>query len=258
MFVLYLDSSHGKMKIIYDRNEDIFLENTDYRNGLRDGVAVALGYFAVAFTFGMASVANGLGILQAVLISLTNVTSAGQFSGLEIIATNGSYIEIALTQLIINLRYSLMSFSLAQKLEQGRQGWHRYLMAYSVTDEIFALDANFDASLSPAYHYGITSVAVPGWVFGTLAGAVSGNILPSFAISALGIAIYGMFLAIIIPPARENHIILLVVLSAMGLSFLFSVLPVLKNITSGFVIIITTVSIAGIAAWLKPIEDEIE
>lgn len=131
-------------------------------------------------------------------------------------------------------------------------------MAYSVTDEIFALDANFDGSLSPAYHYGITSVAVPGWVFGTLAGAVSGNILPSFAISALGIAIYGMFLAIIIPPARENHIILLVVLSAMGLSFLFSVLPVLKNITSGFVIIITTVSIAGIAAWLKPIEDEIE
>ena len=167
-------------------------------------------------------------------------------------------IEIALTQLIINLRYSLMSFSLTQKLEQGRQGWHRYLMAYSVTDEIFALDANFDGSLSPAYHYGITSVAVPGWVFGTLAGAVSGNILPSFAISALGIAIYGMFLAIIIPPARENHIILLVVLSAMGLSFLFSVLPVLKNITSGFVIIITTVSIAGIAAWLKPIEDEIE
>ena len=256
MFVLYLDSSHGKMKIIYDRNEDIFLENTDYRNGLRDGVAVALGYFAVAFTFGMASVANGLSSLQAVLISLTNVTSAGQFSGLDIIVAGGSYIEIALTQLVINLRYSLMSFSLAQKLKQGKAGWHRYLMAYSVTDEIFALDASFKGSLPPAYHYGITSVAVPGWVLGTLAGAISGNILPAFVISALGIAIYGMFLAIIIPPARKNHTILIVVLLAMTVSFVFSVLPVLKKVTSGFVIIITTVSIAGLAAWLKPIEDE--
>lgn len=233
------------------------MKNTDYKNGLRDGVAVALGYFAVAFTFGMASAADGLGVLPAVLISLTNVTSAGQFSGLEIIAAGGSYVEIALTQLIINLRYSLMSFSLAQKLEQGTPGRHRYIMAYSVTDEIFALDASFDGALSPAYHYGITSVAVPGWVFGTLVGAVSGNILPAFAISALGIAIYGMFLAIIIPPARKNRTILLVVLSAMGLSFLFSVLPVLKKVTSGFVIIITTVSIAGIAAWLKPVEDEV-
>ncbi len=129
-------------------------------------------------------------------------------------------------------------------------------MAYSVTDEIFALDASLDRALPPAYHYGITSVAVPGWVLGTLAGAVSGNILPAFMISALGVAIYGMFLAIIIPPARQNRAVLLVVLSAMGLSFLFSILPVLNRITSGFVIIITTVTVAGIAAWLKPIEDE--
>lgn len=233
------------------------MKNTDYKNGFRDGIAVALGYFAVAFTFGMACVADGLSGLQAVLISLTNVTSAGQFSGLDIIVAGGSYIEMALTQLVINLRYSLMSFSLAQKLKQGKTK-HRYLMAYSVTDEIFALDAGFRGFLPPAYHYGITSAAVPGWVLGTLAGAVSGNILPAFAISALGIAIYGMFLAIIIPPARENRTILLVVLSAMTVSFLFSVLPVLKKVTSGFVIIITTVSIAGIAAWLKPIEDEEE
>lgn len=129
-------------------------------------------------------------------------------------------------------------------------------MAYSVTDEIFALDASHDGALPPAYHYGITSVAVPGWVLGTLAGAVSGNILPAFVISALGVAIYGMFLAIIIPPARKNRTVLLVVLSAMGLSFLFSVIPVLKKVTSGFVIIITTVVIAGIAAWLRPIKDE--
>ena len=235
------------------KNKDI---GKDYRNGLRDGIAVALGYFAVSFTFGMASATSGLSILQAVLISLTNVTSAGQFSGLAIIAAGGTYIEIALTQLVINLRYSLMSFSLAQKLERAAPHWHRYLMAYSVTDEIFALDASLDSALPPAYHYGITCVAVPGWVLGTLAGAVSGNILPAFVISALGVAIYGMFLAIIIPPARKNHTVLFVVLSAMGLSFLFSVLPVLKKVTSGFVIIITTVIIAGIAAWLRPIEEE--
>lgn len=231
------------------------MNTKDYQNGLRDGVAVALGYFAVSFTFGMASAADGLSILQAVLISLTNVTSAGQFSGLAVIAAGGTYIEIALTQLVINLRYCLMSFSLAQKLNRSAPHWHRYLMAYSVTDEIFALDASLDRALTPAYHYGITSVAVPGWVLGTLAGAVSGNILPSFVISALGVAIYGMFLAIIIPPARQNRAVLLVVLSAMGLSFLFSILPVLNRITSGFVIIITTVTVAGIAAWLRPIED---
>lgn len=232
------------------------MKNKEFRNGVRDGSAVALGYFAVSFTFGMASATNGLSILQAVLISLTNVTSAGQFSGLAIIAAGGTYIEIALTQLVINLRYSLMSFSLAQKLNRTASYWHRYLMAYSVTDEIFALDASLDSALPPAYHYGITSVAVPGWVLGTLAGAVSGNILPTFIISVLGVAIYGMFLAIIIPPARKNRTVLLVVLSAMGLSFLFSVLPALKKVTSGFVIIITTVIIAGIAAWLRPIEEE--
>lgn len=129
-------------------------------------------------------------------------------------------------------------------------------MAYSVTDEIFALDASLSDSLKPAYHYGITSVAVPGWVIGTLAGAISGTLLPPFVISALSVAIYGMFLAIIIPPAKQNHTLLIVVLSAMLLSFLFSVLPVLNKVSSGFVIIITTVVIAGIAAWLKPIQDK--
>ncbi len=230
------------------------MRTKDYQNGLHDGVAVALGYFAVSFAFGMEAVTKGLGILQAMLISLTNVTSAGQFSGLGIIAAGGTFIELALTQLVINLRYCLMSFSLAQKLDRSAPNWHRYLMAYSVTDEIFALDASLNGTLKPAYHYGITSV--PGWVLGPLAGAVSGTLLPAFVISALGVAIYGMFLAIIIPPARQDRTILTVVLSAMGLSFLFSVLPVLSQVSSGFVIIITTVAVAGIAAWRKPIQEE--
>ncbi len=230
------------------------MQNT-YKRGLRHGIAVALGYFAVSFTFGMEAVTNGLSIWQAALISLTNVTSAGQFSGLGIIAAGGTYLELALTQLIINLRYCLMSFSLSQKLDKTAPNWHRYTMAYSVTDEIFALDASQTGVLSPSYHYGITSIAVPGWVLGTIVGAVSGSLLPAFVMSALGIAIYGMFLAIIIPPAKKNHTVLIVVLSAMGISFLFTVLPVLKQITSGFVIILTTVSVAGIAAKLKPIEN---
>ena len=230
------------------------MQNT-YKRGLRHGIAVALGYFAVSFTFGMEAVTNGLSIWQAALISLTNVTSAGQFSGLGIISTGGTYLELALTQLIINLRYCLMSFSLSQKLDKTAPNWHRYTMAYSVTDEIFALDASQTGVLSPSYHYGITSIAVPGWVLGTIVGAVSGSLLPAFVMSALGIAIYGMLLAIIIPPAKKNHTVLIVVLSAMGISFLFTVLPVLKQITSGFVIILTTVSVAGIAAKLKPIEN---
>ncbi len=230
------------------------MQNT-YKRGLRHGIAVALGYFAVSFTFGMEAVTNGLSIWQAALISLTNVTSAGQFSGLGIISTGGTYLELALTQLIINLRYCLMSFSLSQKLDKTAPNWHRYTMAYSVTDEIFALDTSQTGVLSPSYHYGITSIAVPGWVLGTIVGAVSGSLLPAFVMSALGIAIYGMFLAIIIPPAKKNHTVLIVVLSAMGISFLFTVLPVLKQITSGFVIILTTVSVAGIAAKLKPIEN---
>ena len=170
------------------------MEIKNYRNGLRDGIPVALGYFAVSFAFGMEAATKGLSILQAVLISLTNVTSAGQFSGLGIIAAGGTYIEIALTQLVINLRYCLMSFSLAQKLDRSASNWHRYLMAYSVTDEIFALDASLNTPLTPAYHYGITSVAVPGWVLGTLVGAISGTLLPVFVISALGVAITECFL----------------------------------------------------------------
>ena len=232
------------------------MNNKTYKHGLHDGIAVALGYFAVSFTFGMEAVTNGLSIWQAALISLTNVTSAGQFSGLGIIAAGGTYLELALTQFIINLRYCLMSFSLAQKLDKTASNRHRYTIAYSVTDEIFALDVSQTGDLQPFYHYGITSIAVPGWVLGTLVGAISGSLLPAFIMSALGIAIYGMFLAIIIPPAKKNRTVFIVVLAAMALSFLFAVLPVFKQITSGFVIILTTVIVAGIAAKLKPIENE--
>ncbi len=227
-----------------------------FKKGIKDGIAIALGYFAVSFTFGIMAVSAGLGIWQAVLISLTNLTSAGQFAGLDIIISGGSYWEMALTQLIINLRYSLMSFSLSQKLEEDTGKGKRAVMAFGITDEIFGISASQSGKISPWYNYGAMAVAIPGWTLGTLAGAVFGNILPAFLISALSVAIYGMFLAIIIPPAKHDKAVLAVIISAMALSTLFAFAPVLRRVSSGFVIIITTVVTAAAAALLCPVREE--
>lgn len=235
------------------------MKNEDFRRGLKDGIPIGLGYFAVSFTFGMMAVSGGLNIWQAVLISLTNLTSAGQFAGLDIIVAAGSYWEMALTQLIINLRYCLMSFSLSQKLRRDVPWAHRYLVAFGVTDEIFGISASQKGKVSPYYNYGAMCVAIPGWTLGTLVGAVSGNLLPAFIVSALNVAIYGMFLAVIIPPAKTNRAVFGVVVSAMAVSYLFTVVPGLKEVSSGFVIIITTLLVAGAAAYFCPVqEDEAE
>ena len=222
------------------------MKKESFKQGITDGIPIALGYLAVSFTFGMMAVQGGLSIWQAVLISLTNLTSAGQFAGLDIIIAGGSLWEMALTQLIINLRYCLMSFSLSQKLRRDETWGHRYGVAFGVTDEIFGA----------FYNYGVMSVAIPGWTIGTLLGAISGSILPDFIMSALGVAIYGMFLAVIIPPSKKNKAVLLVVLGAMAVSALFAWVPVLSKVSSGFVIIITTILVAGLAAWLCPVDEE--
>ena len=201
-----------------------------FKKGLKDGVPIGLGYFAVSFAFGMMAVSGGLTVWQAVLISLTNLTSAGQFAGLDIMIMGGTYWEMALTQLVINLRYCLMSFSLAQKLERNASWGHRLVVAFGVTDEIFGISASQEGRLNPYYNYGAMCMGIPGWTLGTLLGAVSGNILPAFIISALSVAIYGMFLAVIIPPAKKNRAVLGVVISAMTVSTLFACLPVLKKV----------------------------
>lgn len=234
------------------------MRSESFRKGLKDGLPIGLGYFAVSFTFGMMAVADGLSIWQAVLISLTNVTSAGQFAGLDIMVMSGSYWEMALTQLIINLRYCLMSFSLAQKFRRDESPVHRYIAAFGVTDEIFGISASQPGKVSAFYNYGAMCVAISGWVLGTLAGAISGNLLPDFMMSALSVAIYGMFLAIIIPPAKQNKAVLAVVVAAMVMSTLFKVIPLLSKVSSGFVIIITTLIVAGAAAYFCPIEGEKE
>lgn len=226
--------------------------------GIKGGIPIALGYFAVSFTFGMMAVSTGITIWEAVLISLTNVTSAGQFAGLSIIAASGSYIEMMLTELVINLRYSLMSFSMSQKMRRDEAWAHRLLVSFGMTDEIFGISASQPGKVSAFYNYGAMCVAIPGWVMGTLLGAISGNLLPEFMVSALSIAIYGMFLAIIIPPSKKDKAVLLVVVAAMLISTVFSVVPLLKNVSSGFVIIITTILVAGIAAFIHPIKEEEE
>lgn len=234
------------------------MKNESFKRGIVAGIPIALGYFAVSFTFGMAAVTGGFSIGQAVLISLTNLTSAGQFAGLKIILAGGSYWEIAMTQLIINLRYCLMSFSLSQKLVKEIKPLHRFLVAYAVTDEIFGVSAGQEGRVSPYYNYGVMSVAVPGWVIGTLAGAVLGDVLPDFVTSALGVAIYGMFLAIVIPPAKTNSSVFKVVIGAMLVSSLFAIVPILNKVSGGFVIIITTLLVAGLAAYFCPIEEKEE
>ncbi len=233
------------------------MNKKEFKEGMRDGIPIALGYLAVSFTFGMMAVKDHIGILQAVIISLTNVTSAGQFAGLDIIVAGGSLIEMALTQLIINLRYSLMSISLSQKLQKGTGTGKRLLLAYSVTDEIFGVSAARKGKLNIFYSYGAIAVAVPGWVLGTALGAISGSIMPAFLMSAFSVAIYGMFLAIIIPPAKENKAVLGVVLAAMALASAFAYVPGMKKISSGFAIIIVTLLVSAIAAILHPhVEEE--
>lgn len=191
-------------------------------------------------------------------MSATNLTSAGQFAGLTMMASAATFFEIAIAQLIINSRYLLMSFALSQKIDPSTSISKRLIMAYGVTDEVFGVSIAAPGKLNPYYTFGVMSLAVPGWVLGTLLGVISGNILPPRLVSALSIALYGMLIAIIIPPAKENKTILGLIIVSMFLSFLFAILPMLQWISAGVKIIVLTILIAGIAAFLFPIKESNE
>lgn len=229
---------------------------TEWKEGLRDGIPIGLGYLAVSFTFGIAAKNAGLGPLEALVMSCTNFTSAGQFAGLSLISISASYLEMAVTQLIINLRYCLMSCSLSQKLGPETGLLHRFVIAFGNSDEVFGVSVCRLGKLSPFYTYGLMSAAVPGWGLGTLLGILSGSILPVRIIRGLSIALYCMFIAVIMPPAKKSKIILCTVLVSMVMSLLFSLLPILKEISAGFKIIILTLLIAGAAAYFFPIKEE--
>ncbi len=227
-----------------------------YSVGLHDGLPIGLGYLSVSFSFGIMASSLGIPFGYTLLISMTNLTSAGQLAGISIIASHGSYTEMALTQLIINLRYALMSLSLSQKLDQSFTIFHRLAVSFGITDEVFALASSKSGEVGAKYMYGLITLPYIGWAAGTALGALAGNLLPEIARSALGIALYGMFIAIIIPPVKKRPRMLLVIGTAAGLSCLIYYLPVLSFISEGFSIIICTIISATLAAIIYPVEME--
>ena len=228
---------------------------SQYRQGLRDGIPIALGYVAVSFSFGILGSLGGLSWWQSVLISLTNVTSAGQFAGLGIMTTTGSLLETALSQLVINLRYSLMSISLTQRLDARFTGLKRFIAAFCVTDEIFAV-ASGRRPVTFRYFAGLMTLPYVGWAAGTFFGAVMGDVLPAVVTASLGIALYGMFIAIVVPEAKKDRCVLVVVLIAAAVSCVIRYLPALSGISSGFAVILTAVIASAAGAILFPVSDE--
>lgn len=227
-----------------------------FSRGIRCGIPIALGYLSVSFGFGIATVNKGLSPLTALLISLTNLTSAGQVAGLEVIVTGGTLIEMALTQLTINLRYFLMSLSLSQKLSPAFSLPHRLLASFGITDEIFGVSSSEKGLVTPSYMYGLILLPVIGWSLGTILGALAGNLLPDSAKYALGIAIYGMFVAIVLPPAKKDHGIQMAVGLSIACSLILAYVPIFSFVTSGFSVIVCALIASGVAALLFPIKED--
>lgn len=222
--------------------------------GMRHGVPIMLGYFSVSFGFGVLCIQKNLSILAAVGISVTNLTSAGQVAGVEVIAAGGTAIEMILCQLVINLRYSLMSLSLSQRLDPSFSLMHRLFVGFGITDEIFAVASAQPEPLSPQYMYGLILTPFIGWSSGTLAGAVAGDIMPTSVTAALSLMLYGMFIAIIMPPVKKDRKVLTVVLIAAAVSVLLRRL--LPMISGGFAIIISAVAASCAGALFFPVSGQ--
>lgn len=229
---------------------------SNFLRGMYHGIPIALGYLSVSFGFGIMAAKAGLSVLAASAISATNLTSAGQAAGVDIIAASGTIIEMILVQLTINIRYSLMALSLSQKLDRKFTAPHRLAASYGITDEIFAVCSAQKQPLTPAYMYGMILVAFIGWVTGTALGAEAGQLLPAAVNSAMGIVLYGMFLAIIIPPSKKQKSVLVVVIAAAAVSILFKY--VFTMVSGGFAVIISAVAASLVGAALFPVKDEEE
>ncbi len=232
------------------------MHRSAFFRGMREGIPVALGYFVVSITIGIAARAARLTPVQATVMSLTNLTSAGQFASFSIIAAGAPYLELLISQAVINLRYCLMSCALSQKVDQKMPFYHRLIMAFGITDEIFGLSIGQKGKLDPWYTYGVMAVAVPGWTLGTLAGILSTGVMPPALINAMNMALYGMFIAIFMPAARDNKILLPIIFASMALSAAFQLLPCFGFISSGMKIIILTLVISFAAAVLFPVSGE--
>lgn len=224
--------------------------------GLKKGLPIALGYIPVSFTFGLMAVGGGLPPLTAIIISLTNLTSAGQFAGTNLILEGAGYLEITLTTFVINIRYMLMSLSLSQKTDANMTLAQRLIIGFGITDETFSIASMEKGKLSYSYLLGLIAGPIFGWTLGTVLGAFISSALPQDFGNAMGIALYAMFIAIIIPPAKKSRPILLIVLITVTINILIKYIPCFRFISSGFRIIISTILGAGIGAALWPVADE--
>ncbi len=229
----------------------------EFRSGMHDGIPIALGYFTVSVSLGIAARNAGLTPFEGGLMSLTNMTSAGQFAGMTVIAAASGYLVMALMQLVINARYLLMSCSLSQRLDAGVPLSRRLLLGLCVTDEIFGISiARPGRTLSPLYPLGAFSVACPGWTLGTICGAIMGNVLPERLVSALSVALFGMLIAVFVPPCQKNRVVAVAVLCGMASSFLCTLIPLIRDLSEGTRLIVLTVLISLIAARLFPIKED--
>ena len=233
------------------------MNRKEFLAGMKAGMPVCIGYFSVSFGFGAMAVAQGLSAWYAILISATNLTSAGQFAGLTVITAAEGILAMILTQLVINSRYALMSLALGPRLGPEVGMGKRLLAAFFNTDEVFALGMARQGKLSPWYFIGAGTVAAIGWTGGTAMGAVAGSLLPESIRMSLSVMLYGMFIAIVVPQAREEKPILLSVILALVFSCLFTWVPVLQNVSAGLAIVICTVAAAAICAAVAPVEEEV-
>lgn len=230
------------------------MKSYTFKDGVKDSIPICLGYLSVSFAFGIFAFQSGLTALEALLISMTNVTSAGQLAGVPIMAAGGTLIELAVTEFVINLRYALMSVSLSQKFDSSVRMLDRFIIAFVNTDEVFAVAVGKEHKVSRSYMFGLISIPFIGWSTGTLIGAVAGSVFPAVVIASLGVAIYGMFVAIVVPVAKRNKDVLLCVLVAIALSCAFNFIPALAVVPQGFVIIICAVAASALFAVLRPID----
>ncbi len=231
------------------------MEINSFKKGLKDGIPICIGYFSVSFAFGIFAVESGLTVLQATLISLLNMTSAGQLAGVPIMA-NGTIMELVLSQLVINSRYSLMSVSISQKFSNKVKFFDKLIISFANTDEIFAVAHSNSGSVGKKYMFGLMMLPIIGWTSGTFVGGIAGNILPAVVVSALGLAIYGMFTAIVVPVAKKEKTTALCVVWAIFLSCCFKYIPALSIVPSGFTVIICAVVSSILFAILAPIKEE--
>lgn len=247
----------GKLSSAEKNNLSLFLL------GLKESFPVAMGYLAVSFALGITAAGAGLNALQGFVMSLLNNASAGEYAAIQVIASGGAYIQIALITLITNLRYLLMSASLSQKISPKTPFFHRFFIAYDITDELFGLMISRPSYLEPAYAYGTFILPLAAWAGGTALGITAGDLLPARALSALGVALFGMFISIIITPAKKNKVIAITVLISFASGALTYYLPAFKKLFDfsggdGIRIIILTVIIAGAMAFIRPIKEEKE